>query len=107
MPRADRKQIQDAVFPAQMGLGWCFPNAVMQYAIADLDKLSIDQRALAQRRDRLIATLVSAGYPVLKPEGTFYLWSKWPDGDPESLWNALADHDVFVLPGSMMSSPGY
>jgi len=107
MPKADRKQLQDALFSAQMGLGWCFPNAVMQYAIADLDKLSIDQRALAQRRDRLMATLVPAGYGVLKPEGTFYLWSRWPDGDPETLWNRLADHDVFVLPGSMMNAPDY
>jgi aspartate aminotransferase len=107
MPRADRKELQDALFSAQMALGWCFPNAVMQYAIADLDKLTIDQQALAARRDRLMATLVPAGYGVLEPEGTFYLWSKWPEGDPETLWNRLADHEVFVLPGSMMNAPGY
>ena len=107
MPQADRKHLQEALFPAQMALGWCFPNAVMQYAIADLDKLSIDQHALAKRRDRLMGTLVPAGYDVLKPEGTFYLWSRWPDGDPEALWNRLADHDVFVLPGSVMNSPDY
>ena len=107
MPKADRQAIRDSLFSAQMALGWCFPNAIMQYAIADLDKLSIDQRALAGRRDRLMAALAPAGYGVLKPEGTFYLWSKWPDGDPEYLWNKLADHDVFVLPGSVMNSPEY
>jgi aspartate aminotransferase len=107
MPRADRKQLQDALFSAQMTLGWCFPNALMQYAIADLDKLSIDQQALTARRDRLMAALVPAGYGVLKPEGTFYLWSRWPEGNPDEFWNRLADHDVFVLPGSMMNSPDY
>ena len=107
MPKDDRKKLQEAMFSTQMALGWCFPNAIMQYAIADLDKLSIDQRALAGRRDRLMAALAPAGYGVLKPEGTFYLWSKWPDGDPEYLWNKLADHDVFVLPGSVMNSPEY
>jgi aspartate aminotransferase len=107
MPPADRKALQDAMFSAQMALGWCFPNAVMQYAVRDLDGLSIDQAALARRRDRLAATLVNAGYDVLRPEGTFYLWSKWPKGDPERTWNRLADRDVFVLPGSIMNAPDY
>jgi aspartate aminotransferase len=95
------------MFPAQMALGWCFPNAVMQYAIPDLENLAIDQVALTRRRDRLMATLLSAGYSVLAPEGTFYLWSKWADSDPQRQWNALADRDVFVLPGSMMNAPDY
>jgi len=91
------------MFAAQMALGWCFPNAVMQYAIPDLEALSIDQAALARRRDRLMTALGEAGYETLPPEGTFYLWSRWPDGDPERLWNALADRDVFVMPGSIMN----
>jgi aspartate aminotransferase len=107
MPNADRKSLQDALFPAQMALGWCFPNAIMQYAIADLDKLSIDQQALAARRDRLMAAMAPAGYGILEPEGTFYLWSRWPEGNPEDLWNRLADRDVFVLPGSVMNAPEY
>jgi aspartate aminotransferase len=91
------------MFSAQMALGWCFPNAVMQYAVADLEALSIDQAALARRRDQLTAVLTSAGFAVLPPEGTFYLWSKWPSGDPDRLWSALADRKVFVLPGSIMN----
>ncbi len=107
MPAAERQALRDAMFSAQMALGWCFPNAVMQYAAQDLDKLSIDQAALTRRRDRVMATLTSAGYSVLSPEGTFYLWSKWPGSDPQKQWNALADRDVFVLPGSLMNAPDY
>ena len=107
MPTADRHALRSVMFSAQMALGWCFPNAVMQYAVPDLDKLSIDQVALTRRRDRFMAALLSAGYSVLVPEGTFYLWSKWTDNDPQRQWNALADRDVFVLPGSMMNAPGY
>ena len=92
---------------AQMALGWCFPNAVMQYAVPDLETLSIDQAALARRRDRLMSVLGESGYEVLPPEGTFYLWTKWPAGDPAQLWNHLADRNVFVLPGSIMNAPGY
>jgi aspartate aminotransferase len=105
MPKADRQAIRDSLFSAQMALGWCFPNAVMQYAVPDLEGLSIDQAALARRRDKLMNVLCAAGYDALPPEGTFYLWSKWPEGDPEKLWNALADRDVFVMPGSIMNAP--
>jgi aspartate aminotransferase len=107
MPLADRQAFRDSMFSAQMALGWCFPNAVMQYAVPDLEALSIDQAALARRRDRLMTTLQGAGYRALVPEGTFYLWSRWPEGDPETMWNALADRDVFVMQGSLMNTPAY
>ena len=107
MPMKDRRALRDMMFSAQMALGWCFPNAVMQYAVPDLEHLSIDQDALAHRRDRLTAALTRAGFEVLQPEGTFYLWSKWPAGDPQRHWNTLADRKVFVLPGSIMNSPAH
>jgi aspartate aminotransferase len=107
MPEADRAALRDAATVAGMTLGWCFPNAVMQYAVPDLETLSIDLAALTRRRDRIAATLAAAGYGVLPPEGTFYLWSRWPEGDPERFLDALADRDVFVIPGSMMNTPGH
>jgi aspartate aminotransferase len=107
MPDADRRSFSDSMLAAQMALGWCFPNAVMQYAVPDLETLSIDRTALARRRDRLLSVLGEGGYEVLPPEGTFYLWARWPAGDPAELWNRLADRNVFVLPGSIMNAPGY
>jgi len=107
MPAAERKALQEAVFGAQMALGWCFPDAVMQYALPELEALSIDVRALARRRDALSAALIEAGHRVLAPEGTFYLWTKWRGEDPEAQWNALADRGVFVMPGSLMNAPAY
>jgi aspartate aminotransferase len=107
MPDEERRAFSSAMVAAQMSLGWCFPNAVMQYAIPDLETLSIDRAALARRRDRLMGTLGDSGYDVLPPEGTFYLWIKWPEGNAEQLWNRLADRNVFVLPGSLMAAPGY
>ncbi len=107
MPAADRGALRDAMFAAQMSLGWCFPNAVMQYALPDLERLAIDLAALTRRRDLLTAALTAGGFVVVPPEGTFYLFARWPEGDPEALWNALADRDVFVLPGSLMNAPEY
>ena len=90
-----------------MALGWCFPNAVMQYAVPDLENLSIDQAALARRRDRLMGILGENGVETLPPEGTFYLWCKWPEGSPEQHWNELADLNVFVMPGSLLGARDY
>jgi aspartate aminotransferase len=107
MPKADREPLREAYFAAGMALGWCFPNAIMQYAIPDLEELSIDIAALTRRRDLLMATLTDAGYEALNPEGTFYLFSRWPAKAAKDPWRALADHDVFVLPGMVMNVPDY
>ena len=107
MPQPERRAIGNSMLAAQMALGWCFPNAVMQYAVPDLETLSIDRTALTRRRDRLMSTLNESGYEVLRPEGTFYLWSKWSDGDPQQQWTRLADRNVFVLPGGLMNAPAY
>ena len=65
MPAADRQALRDATFAAQMSLGWCFPNALMQHTVPDLELLSIDQVALARRRDRLMTALSNAGFKVI------------------------------------------
>ncbi len=78
----------------------------MQYTVPDLESLGIDIDALTRKRDLLIGPLEEAGYQVLRPEGTFYLFCKCP-GDEMTFWNALADRDVFVLPGQVMEAPGY
>jgi aspartate aminotransferase len=107
MPAAERQALRDAMFATQMALGWCYPNAVMQNAVPQLEQLSIDVQALARRRDALSAALAKGGHGVLPPEGTFYLWVKWAPGNPERQWNALADRGVFVLPGSVMNAPDF
>ncbi|HEX2553315.1 MAG TPA: aminotransferase class I/II-fold pyridoxal phosphate-dependent enzyme [Microvirga sp.] len=107
MPKGERRDLQDGMFAAQMALGWCFPNAVMQYALPDLEGLSIDMRAIAEKRARMIGTLEQAGYDVVPPEGTFYLFARLPGADPERFWNRLADRDVYVMPGGVMEVPDY
>jgi aspartate aminotransferase len=107
MPSKERKALSNVMFSTQMALGWCFPNAIMQYAVPDLEGLSIDLIALTRRRDMLAAALNKGGYEVLLPDGTFYLWTKWPEGNPGTHWNRLADRNVFVLPGSVMNSENY
>lgn len=107
MPIAEREPLRRAYFSAAMALGWCFPSVLMQYAIPDLEDLSIDLDALTRRRDTLMTTLTDAGYDVVPPEGTFYLFARWPAGGVNDPWNALAERDVFVLPGPVMNAPDH
>jgi aspartate aminotransferase len=55
----------------------------MQYAIPDPEGPSIDMPSLSAKRKRMVETLGKAGYEVLRPEGTFYLFCKCPGDDPE------------------------
>jgi aspartate aminotransferase len=106
MPRVEREAFQDAMFAAQMALGWCFPSALMQHAVPDLEPLGLDMAALTRKRDRLVGALTESGYELLTPEGTFYLFARCP-GDEDTFWHALADRDVFVMPGRVMEAPGW
>jgi aspartate aminotransferase len=65
----------------QVAQGWAFPDAPLQHAVADLEKVSIDIPALQHKRDRMHGALTQWGYTMTKPAGTFYLWGKAPGGD--------------------------
>ncbi len=102
-----RSEVRDRFHDVQMACGWQFPNALMQYAISELEALSIDVAALERRRDRMISSLMGADYKLTQPEGTFYLLPESPSADDRAFSDWLGDRDVFVLPGTMFELPGY
>jgi aspartate aminotransferase len=103
----DRESLRSEVFMAQIAGGWLFPSAIMQYSLAELDKLSIDLVELERKRDVFVTELQQAGYELQSPEGTFYLWVRSPDPDDAAFVARLAEHGVLVLPGSTCASPGH
>jgi aspartate aminotransferase len=103
----DPEAVQAALFMAQIGTGWAFPNAVLQHALADIDGLSIDVAQLQAKRDRMVEGLRGIGYETSLPEGTFYMIARAPIADDNAFCAALAKQDIFVLPGSVMELPGY
>lgn len=107
MPVAAREQMRNAIMMAQIVVGYAFPNALLQHALGDLEKLSIDIDHLQRKRDRMVSGLREAGYEVNVPEGTFYLLPRSPLEDDLAFTTMLAQHDVFVLPGSIAECPGY
>ncbi len=87
--------------------GWCFPSALMQYALVDLDQLTIDMSHLQRKRDWMVKALQEMGYKLQIPEGTFFLLVESPWSDDCAFAELLASHDVFVFPGTLQEIPGY
>lgn len=106
MPDEERKALQSIATTTQVSEGWAFPDAPLQYAIGDLEKLSIDIVALEAKRDRMHGALTQWGYDLTRPAGTFYLWGKAPGGDSLAFTRSLAGKGVFVMPGTLFSRPG-
>jgi aspartate aminotransferase len=102
----DRPALREGLFAAQLVTGFAFPNALLQHALADLERLSIDVARLQRRRDRMVEALTGMGYEVHVPEGTFYVMVRTPEADDRAFCERLAAHRVFVLPGSVVEMPG-
>lgn len=107
VPDAERRALRAALTPVQLAMGWGFPDAVMQYAVPALEHVSIDLAELARKRDRLLGALTATGYRMTRPEGTFYLWGEAPGGDVNRFAGALAEHRVYLMPGTLMERPGH
>jgi aspartate aminotransferase len=105
MPEPD--EVRTAMTIGQLAFGGQgVPNAVLQRAFGDLERMSIDMKHLQARRDRMVDGLREAGYDLHPPEGTFYLLPRSPDPDDEAFAARLAAEKVFVLPGTVVEMPG-
>lgn len=105
MHEADKLALRAAAATSQVGGGWNFPDAPLQYAVADLEKIGIDIGALQVKRDRLHGALTQWGYQMTRPAGTFYLWGRAPGGQSVGFTRNLADQGVFVMPGTLFDRP--
>jgi len=91
----------------QMASGYLYPSAVMQYALPELEKQSIDIAQLERRREFMVDGLTAMGYQVHRPEGTFYLSPRSPLADDEAFVRLLAEQRIMVLPGAVFETPGF
>ena len=103
----ERAELRDEIFVQQIAAGYAWPNALLQHALADLERLTIDTSALERRRDRLVPALREMGYDASMPEGTFYTMARSPIPDDAAFAETLARHRVLVLPGSVVEVPGW
>jgi len=105
MPEKDTLRM--ALTISILNAGYCYPNAIMQYALPELEKLSVDILVFQKRRDLLVKELRSIGYDTNIPEGTFYILVRSPLKDDQAFCNKLASHNILCLPGETFQMPGY
>src|SRR5262249_10111414 len=103
----ERAALRGAVRDLQIAIGWAFPNAIMQYALPELERQTFDVARLERRRDLMVDALTAMGYRVHRPEGTFYLFPRSPIPDDERFARLLAERDILVLPGAIFETPGF
>jgi aspartate aminotransferase len=102
-----KEVLREALIGALVTIGYAFPNALLQHALADLEQLSIDLSHLQAKRDRLVRELRGMGYELTVPEGTFYVLVRSPIQNDLAFIDLLAEHKVYCLPGTIFELPGY
>ena len=102
-----KAQVARAVTGAGFVSGNGLPDAIMQYALCDIEGLSIDLAGLQAKRDRMASALRASGYALQLPQATFYLLVESPIPDDVEFARRLRKDGVLVLPGSTVDLPGY
>ena len=102
-----KAQLRRAVMAAGLASGNALPDAVMQYALGDIDHMSVDLAGLQAKRDRMVAALRAYGYELHVPQATFYLLVRSPIEDDAEFARRLRQDKVVVLPGRTVDLPGF
>jgi aspartate aminotransferase len=102
-----RAELRQAMMAVGLASGNWLPDAIMQYALPDIDLMSIDLAGLQAKRDRMVAALRASGYELPVPQATFYLLVKAPVEDDVEFARRLRRDRVLVLPGRTVDMPGY
>jgi aspartate aminotransferase len=88
--------------------GIATPTALMQRAIPKLLTLRYDQTWLARWRQRVVTRLQHAGYGVVAPDATLFVYVRTPAGiDDMAFVEQLAARGVLVLPAGVFHHRGY
>jgi aspartate aminotransferase len=88
--------------------GLCTPTALMQRAVGRLLSLQYDQGWLDRWRRRFLDELERAGYQVVHPDGTLFMYVATPDGgDDFTFIEQLAARGVLTLPAPIFHHSGY
>ena len=103
----DIEGLRTILYSSQILSGWAMTSALMQHALPELEKLTIDVKGLQLRRDRFVRGLRECGYEVGIPQGAFYITPKSPIDDDLEFSDILAKRGVFCLPGSVVAMRGY
>lgn len=89
------------------GIGHNCPTALMQLSVADCCDLTADLSVYETNMNILYDELISLGFEIIRPGGTFYMFPKAPEADAVAFSKKAMKHDLILVPGDSFGAPGY
>ncbi len=102
-----REELVNGLVFCNRVLGFVNASALMQNVVRALQDVSVDVGEYERKRDVLYGGLVEMGYPVVRPQGAFYIFPRCPIDDDVAFVGELQKHNVLVVPGKGFGAPGY
>ncbi|MDA1278623.1 MAG: pyridoxal phosphate-dependent aminotransferase [Chloroflexi bacterium] len=99
--------LMDALTFSLRTLGFVNAPALMQRAVAGIQRATVDIDVYRARRDLIYDTLTGIGYECVRPDGAFYVFPKSPIPDDTEFVRHLQKELVLVVPGVGFGTPGY
>lgn len=103
----DIKKVTDGLIFCTRILGFINATAVMQLVVGELLHSTVAVDYYQPKRDYIYDNLTQAGYDIVKPEGTFYVFPKVPGEDDIAFIRKAQEHRVLVVPGVGFGRSGY
>lgn len=102
-----RTELADGLTFCNRTLGFVNAPALMQHIVRALQSVTVNVAEYQAKRDYLFRGLTEMGYPVVRPQGAFYMFPRCPIPDDVAFVAELQKHNVLVVPGRGFGVPGY
>lgn len=89
------------------GTGHNCPSSMMQYGVAKVLGKTSDMSVYETNMNILYDELVSLGFEVVRPGGTFYIFPKALEEDAVAFCNKAKEYDLILVPSDSFGVPGY
>ena len=102
-----KNDLMDALNFSLRTLGFVNAPALMQRAVASIQRATVDIDIYRKKRDLLYGALTDIGYECVRPDGAFYLFPKSPIPDETEFVAQLQKELVLVVPGVGFGTSGF
>lgn len=89
------------------GIGHNCPPSIIQIAVSEILGLTSDLSVYETNMNIIYDELVSLGFEVVKPGGTFYIFPKALEEDSVAFCQKAMKYDLVLVPGDSFGCPGY
>lgn len=89
------------------GTGHNCPSSMMQYGVANVLDMTSDMSVYEKNMNILYDELISLGFEVVRPGGTFYIFPKALEEDAVAFCNKAKEYDLILVPSDSFGVSGY